>query len=212
MGVLVSSGNDVPKHTNRVVTLMEKGLMSLLTRRLMLVVGFAGPGVLGAQSTAVSPADIRDMMELAVDQLMPDTASPSRVQVAKRGVFWDVPRTLRTFGVADNAVPSFAQLKLKNPRIREGAIWMLGSCPTTGSDRCKNLGWRVYTYAEPILVTESQVVIRTWFLWADRGTETFQNGAAPGGGATLTGYFTEMEFARVNGALKFVKKGRTFML
>jgi hypothetical protein len=171
---------------------------------LLLGVLFYSAPVQGQPHQASNdPRAIGQIVNEVLDSLLPSTG-PTPHEVWRRGVLFDYQRTLAAFH-ASPSVPTSA-LGLRHS-MQQGSASMLDDCDQLGGKPCRQLGWRVYAYVEPIRITETQARVRAVMLYAQRRMP-FAEGSTPGGTAFLTGGTTEVYLTRVKGGpWKYLKTG-----
>lgn len=208
--IIPVSGLHTSKH---VITHQPRGLppMTIHKRRafqyalvVLCVCTFINP--VGAQHERLRPAAIGQIVDAALRQVIAPTDSLSRVSVAKRKVFFDHERTIGAFGYFGGSTPLSA-LGLRSA-VTKGSRTLLNDCDQWGEKPCKELGWRVYAWVEPVSVTESQAVVRVHASWLELDPKTFKEGTSPRVPGFLTSMIREVHLARSgNGDWKFVKEG-----
>lgn len=162
-----------------------------------------------AQQPAVAPAELGQIADAVLAELIPPGQGASRVPVASRGLFFDHARTMAAFGHAGAASGSATDLNLRS-RVSPGSRLLLRDCDPAGTKPCNELGWGVYVWIEPITMGTSQALVRAHLRWPDRGPVAFQAGVAPKGLATLVGFSADLYLIRTQeGNWQFETRGRT---
>jgi len=165
-----------------------------------------------APQPRVSPAALGHITDEVLNALLPEHGSVSGVPVAQRKIVFDFQRTMAAFARVGTPAASFRDLHVRRP-VELGAKDLLDDCSQEGgADRpCTRLGSRVYTWIDPVSVTDSQLVVRAYFSWPDRGEVLRKQGVIPRTGlAFLVGFAAEVYFVRAStGEWKFSKIGTT---
>lgn len=166
---------------------------------------------LKAQESRITPKEIAQIADEVLRTLMPPGQFVSRVEVSKRGVFFDHVRTLAAFGQQASTVEAVRTLRLQSP-VLPGSRAMLNDCTQTKLKSCAGLGWAVYVWLEPIFISRSDAEVRANVFWPDRGAASFQEGVSPSGRAYLVGYSMNMILTRAaDGSWKLSKQGKTLV-
>jgi hypothetical protein len=164
---------------------------------------------LAAQQPRLDPKAIGQIADEVFEALIPPNQQISRVPVSKRQVFFDLQRTLATFGYSDkvSAIPSDLGIQRA---VQAGQKGLLEDCDQLGTGPCSKLGWGVYVWIEQVSVTTSNARVRAHVVWPGRGDTQFEESVAPKGRAFLVGFTTEVYLARSqDGNWKFVEQGET---
>jgi hypothetical protein len=151
---------------------------------------------LAAQSP-LSVAAIGQIADAVLSTLVPPDSSLSRVSVSKRTIAFDYDRTLSLFERAGTPHTS-TNLHLQTPVIPASRA-LLDDCSQALPKPCASLGWRVYSWLEPISISDDEVIVRAHFQWPDRGSAQFSEGSAPNGHAYLVGFDTDVHLTPVSG-------------
>ncbi len=158
----------------------------------------------------VSPAALGHITDQVLNALLPEHDLVSGVSVAQRKLVFDFQRTMAAFARVGTPAGSFRDLHLRRP-VELGGKDLLDDCSQMGgADRpCTRLGSRVYTWIEPLSVTDSQLVVRAYCMWPDRGEALHKRGVTPRTRlAFLVGFADEVYFVRTStGEWKFSKIG-----
>jgi hypothetical protein len=141
-----------------------------------------------SQESRLSPREIGEIVDVVLDSLVPPSERLSRVAVGKRGIFLDVPSTVKSFGYFDSAsAPTLADLYLRNP-VKAGSLRLLDDCSQAAPKSCSQLGWSVYVSVIRLSSMTSPIRIQAGFVWPDRSGETFLEGVVPNGRTNLVGF------------------------
>jgi hypothetical protein len=173
---------------------MDQSMSILFFRRrlgwvgILASFGWASPVEAQSDLTASAIGQITDAVFSAV---LPQDSSASRVSVAKRKIRFDFDRTLSLFERARVLRGAPTELHLKTPATA-GSRALLKDCSQAVPQPCAGLGWSIYSWLEPLSITDSEVVVRAHFSWPDRGSERFLEGSVPSGRAYLVGFSTEV--------------------
>ena len=151
-----------------------------------------------AQSAARSPRQMGEIINAALHAVIPAENPPGShpiADVAGREVRLDYGRTMTAFGLANNADVR-AKLGLTHA---EGSHALFEDCDQMGAGPCKQLGRAVYTYVEPLSISNSEARVQVHVIWANKpSTRTF-----------LSVWVTEVILTRSrSGPWKFLKLGR----
>lgn len=155
----------------------------------------------GQQDRLDLPA-IGQIADVLIDSLLSPSTRLSRVEVAKRGVYFGYLTTIATFG-HDTSGVALSALQMRNT-VRSRPDSILADCgwsgdrarDTTPFKPCQRLGWGVSFAFQQLSATSAEVVVRAWLNWPDRGPERYVEGVPPGNRASLTGYATDVAFSR----------------
>lgn len=196
------------------IHLREIQTMNIQLRRSIAIVlalvcaGLARP--LPAQQPTLTPEVLGQITDAVFAALIAPDSSLSRIPVAKRRVVFDYDRTAASFERVGTPPAVFSKLRLRTP-VARGTKELLADCAQGVLKPCSKLAWRVYSWLAPVSVTDSEVVVRAHFMWADRGRAKFQDGVAPKGRGRLVGFASEVFLVRgQDGIWRFSKLGRTF--
>lgn len=169
----------------------------------------AWPQALGAQRPPITQAELGQIADAVFSALVPPDSSLSRVPVRDRKLVFDAERTIAAFEQAGSSHATFADLHMRTP-AKAGARGLLADCSQLAASLCSGLGWNVYTWLQPISITDSEAVVRAHFLWADRRGVQYQEGVAPTGRARLVGFTSEAHLIRTPKAgWRFSRVGST---
>jgi hypothetical protein len=117
-----------------------------------------------AQTPQRSPKEIGQIVDAAVQAVIPSWERHAHSTIAERGVRFDFARTMAAFGYADNA-RARASLGM-TLALTAGSDSLLVDCDQMGSKPCSRLGQSVYMYLEPISVSTSEVALWVHVVWA----------------------------------------------
>lgn len=164
---------------------------------------------LAAQQRRLAPAEIGQIVDAVLSELLPPDSSLSRIPIAKRGLYLDVARTMEAFHVNEGDRVTIADLGLRTaPKV--GSRSLIDDCDQVGSKPCSKLGLGAYVLIAPIRMTTSRARVRVTVLWADGGSADLGAIAPPGRRVFLTGFSDEVDFVRAPGAVwRFQKLGKT---
>lgn len=179
-----------------------------LRSALLLIGACAFTHPLAAQQLPLAPLAIGQIVDEVLNALIPPSQAVSRVPVAKRKVFFDDARTLFAFGYSYSGAPpvSLSDFRLRTA-VKSGSHHLLDDCSQIVPKSCRQLGWGVYVFIEPLDITSSEALVRANVVWPDRGAATFEEGVAPKGHAYLVGYSQDVHLSRSqDGSWKFEKK------
>ena len=138
-----------------------------LLSRLFIGVALLASSV-QAQTPRRSPKEIGQIIDAAVQSVIPSWERHAGVAMAERGIRFDYARTMAAFGSADDA-SARASLGLARA-FPAGSDSLLVDCDQMGSKACSRLGRSVYVFLEPISVSTSEVLVWVHMEWA--GTPT----------------------------------------
>jgi hypothetical protein len=171
---------------------------------LATFVGFASVGL--SQETRLPPNEVGQILNVALQALVPSEHSVSRVPVAMRGTFLDFERTMTAFGyTAPWSIP-FASLGLLS--AKQGSRALLDDCDRMRMKTCSQLGWSLYVWAQPVSITASHGRVRAFIFWPDRGPTPLSPNSRPEGAAVLVGFSAEVEVQRAaDGRWQYLSKG-----
>lgn len=150
-----------------------------------------------AQTRSHSPREIGEIIDAALQAVVPPEKLLTRRTVADRGIQFDFHRTLTAFGLADDSDVR-ANLGLTRA-MTEGSAALLEGCDQLGMEACERLGQSVYVYLTPICVSDSAAAVSVHVLWATHFPKR----------SFLSGSFTEVFPTRSGaGPWKFLRTGR----
>ena len=116
-----------------------------------------------AQTPRRSPKEIGQIIDAALQAVIPPEELLSNHTVAERGIRFDYDRTMAAFGYA--SVPGArASLGLKRA-VTAGAESLLVDCDQQGMQACSRLGRSAYVYLEPVSVSSSEAVVWVHVVW-----------------------------------------------
>lgn len=150
-----------------------------------------------AQSSRLSPKEIGQIIDAALQAVVPPELPLTSHTVAERGIRFDFGRTMTAFGYADDASVR-ASLRLTRA-VTEGSDSLLTDCDQMGSKSCSLLGRSAYVSLQPISVSNAGAVVRVDVIWATpSSTRTYESGSS-----------TEVILSRFrSGSWTFVRLGR----
>lgn len=188
---------------------MIKLFRTALTGGVVVSLAALAPA-LPAQQPSLTPTALGQITDQVLQALSPQDGMLSRVPVGKRKIVFDFQRTLAAFTNIGMPTASFSELHMETP-VELGTDELLGDCSQHDLLKpCARLGWRVYTWIEPVSLTNSQIVVQASFMWADRGSTPLQEGVMPEGHAGLVGFSSKVYLVRTRtGGWKFLKVGVT---
>ena len=121
-------------------------------------------GSVQAQTLRSSPKEIGQIIDVAVQSVIPSWERHANSTVAERGIRFGYARTMAAFGSADDA-RARANLGLTRA-LAPGSDSLLVDCDQMGSKACSRLGRSIYAYIEPISVSTSEAVVWVHMVWA----------------------------------------------
>lgn len=170
---------------------------------------FAYP--LRAQPAPLDRAAISALVDVVLDEVLPEGQRLSRVPIAQRGVYFDHERTMAAFGHPGGQPLPLSGLRLRTT-VKPGSGTLLDDCDQAMRKPCSQLGWAVYVWVAPISVTAPEARVHAHIVWPGRGGTPFEEGVAPVGRAGLVWFVADLYFARrANGGWKFVRQGPTIV-
>ena len=151
-----------------------------------------------AQTARRSPKELGQIIDAALQAVIPPGERLSSYTVAERGIRFDYERTLAAFGYADDA-HTRASLGLTRAGTA-GTDSLLVDCDQLGMQACSRLGRSVYVSLEPVSVASSKAVVWVHVTWATTlsSKRTYMSGSS-----------TEVILSRSgSGPWRFVRTGR----
>jgi hypothetical protein len=171
---------------------------------LLISIALVSVDTAGAQErVSLGPQDIGEIVNEVFDALVPSSGSRAHA-IWRRDVRFDHERTLAAFG--ERSSVAVTNLNIRHP-IKPGSAALLEDCNELGTKSCKRLGQGVYSYIEPISISQSQARVRAYFISA--------HVTRPGGGTAprnphLAGSYTVVYLSRAaDGSWRYVKTGDT---
>lgn len=150
-----------------------------------------------AQTPARSLKEIGQIIDAALQAVIPPEELLSNQTVAERGIRFDYERTMAAFGYA-NVPGTRARLGLKRA-VTAGSDSLLVDCDQRGTKVCSRLGRSAYVQVEPISVSRSNAVVWIHVAWVTTPTKR----------SFLSGSSTEVILSRSGrGRWTFVRTGR----
>jgi hypothetical protein len=169
------------------------------------------PRPAAAQRSNLAPAALGQIVDVVLGALAAPDSSLSRVSVAKRKIYFDYERTIAAFERAGVWHASPSELHLR-ALVTPGTRALLDDCSQLRPEPCRRLGWSIYSWLEPLTVTDSVVVVRAHFTWPDRGSAPVREGVAPNGRAFLVGFSSEVYLVRdPDGVWRFSRVRKTIV-
>src|SRR5690349_21462743 len=107
----------------------------------------------GAQST-LSVTAIGQIADAVLTALVPPDSSLARVPVGQRKILFDYERTLSLFERAGTPHDTATNLHLQS-RVARGTRALLEDCSQSAAQACARLGWSVYSWLEPVSITNN---------------------------------------------------------
>jgi hypothetical protein len=157
-------------------------------------------GSVHAQTQSRSPREIGQIIDAALQAVIPPEQRLSRQTVAERGIRFDYHRTLADFGLADNSEVR-ANLGLTRA-MTGGSDTLLAGCDQEGMEACERIGQSAYVFVKPISVSDSAAAVWVNVLWATHFPKR----------AFLSGFSTEVFLTRSgSGPWKFLRTGTSIV-
>ena len=170
----------------------------------LAIIATASP--LRGQRAKLTPYDIAQITDEALRVVVPSDSTFSGVSVARRGIAFDLRRTLAAFGSA-TASDSAVRLQRHADIVSHD---VLSDCSQMAPMPCARLGSRVYVLIEPLSVTKPRAHVRVNVFWPDRGKALARSS---GDHAYLTGFSAKIHLARnADGAWIFQKRDRSVLV
>jgi hypothetical protein len=157
---------------------------------------------LEAQQPRMAPKDIAEMVDAALQAVIPAEKTLDQFTVRERGVRFDFGRTMTAFGydLADSTARS--SLKLQSA-VAPGTQVLLSDCSQLGTKPCKLLGRTVYAFLRPSSITDSEAVVWLSVRWVGTSSKL----------AFMSGFSTEVYLSRAgSGPWRFVRTGNGLIL
>lgn len=169
----------------------------LLLGTLLAVIGLTAAG--HAQQAKFVPQEVGQLIEAALNNVLPSEKLLTNASVAQRGIRFDFRKTADAFGVAIGAAPS-ADLGVRR-ELGVGSQEMLADCDQAGMKPCARLGSASYVYLEPVSRSETAAVVWLHVTWAT---------TLPSKRSYRSGFSTQVHFSRAStGVWTFVRTGKT---
>ena len=111
---------------------------SFWLRRIFVGLTIVGTS-LEAQSPRRSPSEIAQIVDAALQAVIPPERTLSQISVAERGVRFDFEQTLAAFGYQVDESTARSTLKLRRAVV-SGTRVLLSDCSQMGDKPCKLLG------------------------------------------------------------------------
>ena len=162
---------------------------------------------LHAQQARRTPREIAQIVDAALQGVIPPEKRLTDLTVAERGVRFDYQRTMAAFGHTDD-VGSLSSFGLRTT-VTSGANELLSDCDQMGFKPCARLGRSVYVNLAPMSSTDSTAVVVLHVVWAT----TLDSGVKdPATRTFMSGFSTEVHLVRSgSGTWTFVRAGKTAM-
>lgn len=128
-----------------------------------------GVSAAGAQPAQMSPKEIGQIVDVALQATVPPTHRLTTHTVKERGIRLDYGRTLAAFGHRDDP-RTRATLGLSRA-VTPGSESLLADCDQLGTKACRQLGLSAYVYVEPISTTSSEAAVWVHVIWATTPTK-----------------------------------------
>lgn len=132
-------------------------------RRLCLGVALV-PGAAQAQAHRPSPTEIGEIVDAALQAVLPPDTELTTHTVAERGIRFDYGRTMAAFGHADSADARTRPALTR--AVTEGSAALLEDCDPLGTQACARLGRSAYVHVEPSAVSSTDAVVWVHVTWA----------------------------------------------
>ncbi|GEM_PF-2729945 len=160
---------------------------------------------LSAQQTQRTTKEIAQIVDAALQGVVPPEKSLTDLSVAVRGVRLDYQRTMEAFGHSGD-VGSLSSLGLRST-VTSGTKELLSDCDQSGFKPCTRLGRAAYVQLMPQSSTDSTAVVVVHVVWAT----TLASGVArPATRTYMSAFSTEVYLSRSgSGAWTFVRAGKT---
>jgi hypothetical protein len=167
---------------------------------------FLGATIMGtsleAQQPRRAPKEIAQMVDAALQAVIPAEKTLDQFIVAERGVRFDFGLTMAAFGYEVDDSTARSSLNLQRG-VAPGAHGLLSDCSQTGMKPCKLLGKAIYVSVRPLSTTDAKAVLWLTVRWV--GTSSTR--------AFMSGFSTEVYLSRSgSGPWKFDRTGKTLVL
>ncbi len=164
---------------------------------------FLGAAIVGtsleAQPSRRAPKEIAQIVDAALQAVIPPEKVLTQFTVAERGVRFDFGRTMAAFGYEVDDATARSSLDLRSA-VAPGTRVLVSDCSQMGMKPCKLLGKGTYVYLEPASATDSEAVVWLHVSWVT----TFPTRAF------MSGFSTEVCLSRSgSGPWRFVRIGKT---
>ena len=117
-----------------------------------------------AQTSRRSPKEIGQIIEAALQAVIPPGERLTSHTVAERGIRFDFDRTLAAFGYAND--PDARTSLGLGRTVTPGADSLLADCDQLGTKACSRLGRSVYVFLTPESLSSSEAVVWVHVAWA----------------------------------------------
>lgn len=172
--------------------------------RLCLGVALVGTS-LDAQQALRTPREIAQIIDAALQGVIPPEKQLADRTVAERGVRFDYQRTMAAFGYTGD-LASLSSFGLRST-VTSGTKELLSDCDQSGFNPCTRLGRAAYVNLQPMSSTDSTAIVVLHVVWAT----TLDSGVKdPATRTFMSAFSTEVYLARSGaGAWTFVRTGKT---
>lgn len=158
-----------------------------------------GAASLEAQPRRPAPKEIAQIVDAALQAVIPPEKILTQFTVAERGVRLDFGRTMAAFGYEVDDATARSSLGLLRA-VAPGGRVLLSDCNQSGMKPCKLLEKATYVYLEPISATDSEAVVWLHVSWVTTSPTR----------AFMSGFSAEVYLSRSgSGPWKFVRTGKT---
>jgi hypothetical protein len=157
-----------------------------------------------AAQARLSVADVREIVDGALEAVLPPDRRLSGLSVAQRTIFFDHAATLAAFGHDRRSRAGLSALQLQRP-VEDASPDLMEDCSGFGPAPCARLGQGVYVSVVPPRQTSSGTVVWVHVLWSSR-TESH----SPDERVIRVGFSSEVFFTRTpSGQWEYVRTGTT---
>ena len=172
--------------------------------RLCLGMALVGTS-LDAQQARRAPKEIAQIVDAALQGVIPPETRLTDDTLAERGVRFDYQRTMAAFGYTGD-VGSLSSFGLRST-VTSGTEDLLSDCSQMGFKPCTRLGRAVYVNLAPMSSTDSTAVVVLHVVWATTHDSGMKD---PPTWTFMSAFSTEVHLARAGaGAWTFVRAGKT---
>jgi hypothetical protein len=180
--------------------------MPVLCRTLLCAAVFCGSATTARAQDQLSAAEVRQIVDNALEVVLPPEQRLSGVSVEQRMIYFDHAATLAAFGLAPAVPLRRPRLLLQRP-VEEATPELLEDCRGFSAIRCLQLGQGVYVSVSPATdrrtAPELSVWVHVW--WTSRSANQPSEERV-----TRMGFSRELFFARSpSGSWEFIRTGRT---
>lgn len=153
-------------------------------RRILFGLAIFGSSV-EAQTPRLAPKEVAQIVDAALQAVIPPEKTLTQITVADRGVRFDFARTMAAFGYEADSATAKSILKLRSTPSA-GTRALLGDCSQAGTKACKKLGHTIYVYVEPESTTGKEAVVSVHVAYVTTSPKR----------AFLSGFTTEVHLSR----------------